>query len=249
MLTTHDFSVLGIQENPDSLTCISSYIFNGQRFSILISESPPPGYSQTQALELDILDRLDELASHDGTDDSDMQRQHDYQKQLSHEIGALALPVMQRIAPFPVSPNGGPSGSAGKTVEQYLYPSHVPLQLVTVDGRLSVIEGHHSDVPSTIMPIGREQLADITTELDSLATYPASQVYLGNRYTTGASAFDASIYSEEFVVKITSIFTQHAILAELKRLCKIKRSRFDSTIRVSQLKGTTLFPLLSYARY
>ncbi|KAI1138885.1 hypothetical protein F5Y05DRAFT_354233 [Hypoxylon sp. FL0543] len=239
-----EFSVLGIEHiiDPKHLAFILYYIYNGKEFGILVADDPPPGYDKEPAIEKGYLRQLDDLSAHDSTNRELLDRQAKCVEQLSHEIGKIALPTFQKLAPSPsVQPLVEPQNEETHTVQEYLYPEDVvKLQLATLDGHLTIIEGHQTKAEAANKPITCDELGDIGADLKSLPTFPASQVYIGPRYKTGISAFEASVEGEEgeqYVCKIALSFLRDTIISELKALVKIEKANFDSEVRTSRLKG------------
>jgi hypothetical protein len=175
-------------------------------------------------------------------DQEKLVQQLQYREQLSHEIGDIALSTIQKLAPsLPDPPSDAELENSKCTVQQYLYPAHVKLQLVTFNGCLDVIEGHHSKIQDHIEPIALSELGDIKPALSLLPAFSASQVYIStSRYRTGFSAFSAFIHGEQFVCKIVSNFFRSAIVSELGVLVEIQTANLDPEVRTSRLKGKFL---------
>src|SRR3569833_867266 len=103
---------------------------------------------------------------------------------------------------------------------------------------MTIVEGHHNKVQNCKEPIAPRELEDVGPDLVSLPTFPASQVYIGTRYTTGFSAFEAFIQGEQYVCEIISYFYRVVILSELGVLFKIYMAILDREARTSRHKGS-----------
>jgi hypothetical protein len=69
---------------------------------------------------------------------------------------------------------------ARQTIEAYLFPDSIKLELVTKDGKLEVVEGHHLELKphQRAMPWG--EMVKLGFEPGSVPTFPAEDVVLGN---------------------------------------------------------------------
>jgi len=123
------------------------------------------------------------------------------------------------------------------TVEQYLYPEYVKLQLVALNGRLTLADGHHTAIRDGTEPIACQELEDIAPDLDMIPKFEASEVLLTTLYRGGMSAFGASIRGERYVCKIISNFFRDTVVSELPVLVKIQKANLDREARTSVLKG------------
>ncbi|KAI0840130.1 hypothetical protein F5Y06DRAFT_308898 [Hypoxylon sp. FL0890] len=241
-MAVNEFSVLGIDhiiglEHP---AFILHYVYNGKEFHILVADDPPAGHDKEVAIEKGYLRQLEKLSAHNGTKREEIERQAEYMERMSHEIGKIALPTFQKLAPSSSGkPLSQPQTNETRTVHEYLYPDDVvKLQLVTLNGHLTIIEGHHTKTEAENKPITREELKDIDMDLlNSLPTFPASRVHIGSRYETGMSAFEATVDGEQYVCKIMLSFLRDTIISELKALVKIEKANLDSEVRTSRLKG------------
>ncbi|KAI1407007.1 hypothetical protein F5Y13DRAFT_207057 [Hypoxylon sp. FL1857] len=239
-MAANELSILGIEQitGSDSLAFISHYVYNRIAFHILVADDSPLGYDKEQAIERDYLRRLDDLSARDDANMENQDRQTEYKKQLSVEIGKIALPTFQKLAPLsPEEPPVQSQNNEMRTVQEYLYPQDVvKLQLVTLNGHLTIIEGHHTKAEAEIKPIIREELEGVEG-LESLPTFPASQARIGSRYKNGISTFEAFVEGEQYICKILSNFSRDTIVSELKALVKIEKANLDSEVRTSRLKG------------
>jgi len=70
-MASDELRILGIDELSDMehLCFISSYVYNGKQFDILVADDPPVEYRKGEALEMKYLEEVNELSFHDGTDD------------------------------------------------------------------------------------------------------------------------------------------------------------------------------------
>ncbi|KAI2473827.1 hypothetical protein F4781DRAFT_4359 [Annulohypoxylon bovei var. microspora] len=241
-MATDEFIVLGVNQmlDPNRLDFTSAYIFNGKKFKILVSQTPPSGYDNEDAgaLEYDYLYRLEEVSMHPGTDPEDNERQDKCLEKVGDEIGEIVRPMLKKFAP---SMSGRPYSPSQKwevrTVQQHVHPDEVKLQLVTLNGELTLIEGHHSNTTDKVVPVTAEELKKVIPDLDSLPVFQASQVYMGRPYFTGMSAFEASIEGEKYVCKVAWKFLRNTIIPEVETLLKIQKANLDSEARTSRLKG------------
>ena len=87
MLASSEIRVCGITELADSkhLAFVSSCVYNGKRFQILVTDDPPPGCDREQAIELGYLKHLNNLGQHDGTDPEKLDLQFEYQEQVAYD--------------------------------------------------------------------------------------------------------------------------------------------------------------------
>jgi len=134
----------------DDFYCTASYVYKGREFCILLCDDPPrPGYDEQNDIVTDYLEKIDDVSAHDGTNEEDNIRQDEYLRQAAEEIGEIVLPLLRELAPsLPVVevPPTEPDHSLYGTLEELLYPrvpECVKLQLVALNGRLTLADGHY----------------------------------------------------------------------------------------------------------
>jgi len=244
-MASEEFVVLGIDQSIDEYACTSSYKYNGREFSILLCDDPSrPGYDEKNDVVEGYLEKIYDVSAHDGANVEDSFRQHEYLQQAAREIGEIVLPLLREIAPsLPIAeaPPPEPKLSEMGTVEQFLYPNDqesVKLQLVALNGRLTLVEGHHlASIPDKDKPMTPEEMKGIEADLDTIPKFEASEVLLTTLYRGGMSAFGASIRGEEYVCKIISNFFRDPVIAELPTLLKIRKANLDPEARIPELRG------------
>ncbi|KEZ43305.1 hypothetical protein SAPIO_CDS4749 [Scedosporium apiospermum] len=158
----------------DDFYCTASYVYKGREFCILLCDDPPrPGYDEQNDIVTDYLEKIDDVSAHDGTNEEDNIRQDEYLRQAAEEIGEIVLPLLRELAPsLPVVevPPTEADHSLYGTLEELLYPSIpecVKLQLVALNGRLTLADDHYgADIPTKGKPMTREEMEDIGPELE-----------------------------------------------------------------------------------
>jgi hypothetical protein len=72
-------------------------------------------------------------------------KQIDGLDEIERKMVDVVFPTLEQLAPVPM-PTLSPSNSAIKTIEEYLFPHRVKLEMVTKDDKLEVIAGHHKEM-------------------------------------------------------------------------------------------------------
>ncbi|KAH6637290.1 hypothetical protein F5144DRAFT_620316 [Chaetomium tenue] len=113
---------------------MAKYPYNGQLFSVLISDRAPEPYQpHSNSIEGAWVDVLEDASYHDGKDPQKTLQQLRMENEVERKMLEVVFPTLQELAPAP-------------TIEEYLFPNCVKLELVTKDGKLEIIPGHHIDV-------------------------------------------------------------------------------------------------------
>ncbi|KAK3291515.1 uncharacterized protein B0H64DRAFT_330262 [Chaetomium fimeti] len=121
------------------------YQYNNQVFSVLISTTPPDGYDSQGAIEFLWIERLWDLSSHHSNVHAQLLRQLDGELEIAREIQDVVFPMFEHLSSSS-TPTASESDRIGNTVAEYLFPHRINLEVVTKEGKLEVLSGHHEDL-------------------------------------------------------------------------------------------------------
>ncbi|KAK3299654.1 uncharacterized protein B0H64DRAFT_317228 [Chaetomium fimeti] len=220
---------------------VANYRYNGQLFAVLISDEPPEPYELDDSIEGAWIEHLNDLSYHDGEDDALHMKQIDGLVEAERKILDVVFPTLEKLAPVPLPTSPHPD-SATKTIEEYLFPTCVRLELVTKDGMLKVISGHHREMERAGCVIPWSEMGKIGVEPGSVDLFPADHVLLGSRLVMGQHmrhVYDVTISGVEknLVGKLVSALFHRAFLREVEIYGKLKGLKLDPEIRIPEFKG------------
>ncbi|KAH6842289.1 hypothetical protein B0I37DRAFT_195284 [Chaetomium sp. MPI-CAGE-AT-0009] len=180
-----DVEFLRFHELTDETTAAytAHYRYNNQLFSVLFSTTPPEGYEREEAIEPLWIDRLWDLSSHFGDVHAQVLEQVYGELEIAREIKDLVFPTFQRLVPGP-SPAASELGRVQNTVAEYLFPHRIALEVVTKDGKLEVLSGHHRDLDRARVVVPWDAVREAGVEPGSVPTFDAHHVSLGSRLVT-----------------------------------------------------------------
>ena len=226
------------------------YRYNSQLFAVLISTTPPEGCEREGAIERSWIDRLWDLSRHIGVDHDDARlwEQIKGEVEIAKQIRDVVFPTLERLAPSP-TPAACELGPACNTVAEYLFPHRIRLELVTRNGELEVLLGHHEELDRTRLVVSWNAMCEIGFEPGSVPTFAAKDVSLGSRVVMGPplmEVFDVSVpgMDQNVVGKIicTMDDLQEDIKREMEIYGKLKKLSLDPEIRVPEFKGENSQP-------
>jgi hypothetical protein len=132
---------------------------------------------------------------------------------------------------------------ARQTIEAYLFPGSIKVELVTKDAKLEVIDGHHLELEPHQRAVPWDQMGKLGFEPGSAPTFPAKDVMLRNRLVGGPPmrAYEVSGpgIEEELVAKLACRFSfdQHLLVREMEVYGNLRRLDLDPEVRAPKLKG------------
>ncbi len=224
------------------------YRYNTQLVSILISTAPPEGCEREDAIELPWIDRLWDLSSHDGQEQARLSKQVHDQAEIAREIRDVVFPTLKRLAPSPTfaAPSDSARPARHTTVAKFLFPHRIRLELVTKNGKLEVLLGHHEELDWVGLAAPWSALGELGLDLGSVPTFAAEDVSLGSRVVMDMDVFDVSVpeMSEDVVGKFECAVDpfQRSFKREIGIYGKLRNLSLDAETRVPELKGEIQVP-------
>lgn len=151
----------------------------------------------------------------------------------------MVFPTLERLAPSP-APAASGSDPVRNTVAEYLFPHRIRLELVTKNGKLEVLSGHHEELDRIRLVVPWSAMCEIGFQLGSVPTFAAKDVSLGSRLLRGP-LFHVSVpgMDETAVGKLapTMDYFQQSIRREMEIYGKLKKVSLDPETRVPEFKG------------
>jgi hypothetical protein len=114
---------------------------------------------------------------------------------------------------------------------------------VTKDGKLEVLEGHHTELKPYLRGVPWDEMRKIGFEPGSVRTFPAKDVMLGNRLVGGppmrAYKVSGPGIQEDLVAKLACRFgfDQQLLVRELEIYGKLRDLKRGCEVRVPELNG------------
>lgn len=220
------------------------YLCAEKGFEILVTDDPPPGCDGREtALEIAMVDEVEKATEHDGTDPEATERQLEVGEKISAKILEIAAPTILKLAsPVPGAPLPTHPMLGVRTIQDILFPVYIKLQLVTRNGRLELIPGHHKHGQKEDRSLTLQEVRDCGfDDLDTFPTCPASEVLLTSRHQSGGFVYDASVSGilagSDLVCKVLTNWFRKPFIRELQTLSKLRNANLDSEVRVSTIKG------------
>lgn len=223
----------------------SRFTCGGKEFVILMTDDPPPGCDQENAIEVEWARQGSELTLLDHNDIANSKRHDRFLDEMGEKIRQIAIPTLLKLSPpLPgaIPPKNAYYSFRPKTAQEHFCPDYVELQLVTRNGRLELIPGHHSRDPGDVtVPFSLRDLRDLgLDELDILPnTFPAADVLLTSRFHS-QTAFEASVaglVGVKVVCEMLHAAFNSDIARQIKMLTKIRKAHLDAEVRVPALRG------------
>ncbi|EHK97981.1 hypothetical protein M7I_6213 [Glarea lozoyensis 74030] len=202
--------------------------YNGKIFNILLSPNPPLGYDTMNSIEIQYLQRLEEVDSCEGDDEEDVERMMDESDRVSAEVEIAVLKasqsLMQALAPETQDE------TQIKPLRSWMYPEIIDLQIVTKDGKLVAVKRDDAPTLDFHPPITDPHIIGI-----SVPHHQVSEIQvLAELFPY---VYKVLVNGQIMCAKVTRNAVHDSMSDEVKKLSQIQTTNFGAFVRVPQLQA------------
>jgi hypothetical protein len=170
-----------------------------------------------------------------------MWEQIDGPDEIERNMVDVVFPTLEQLAPAPMPTLALPN-PAIKTIEEYLFPHRVKLEMVTKDGKPEVITEHHREMERVQRVVPWSEMGKVGFRHGLVDQFPTDQVIRGGSLVIDTQLWnvhDVTIQGNEESCRasIVSALTHRALLREMEIYGKLKSLELDPDISIPKFKG------------
>ncbi|KAK5655181.1 hypothetical protein OQA88_6080 [Cercophora sp. LCS_1] len=204
----------------------ATYLYATKRFEILVTDNPPPDCDR-EGLETGWARTTEDVCFHNRDAHHPTARHEAFLNEIAGKIKAIATPAfIELVDKQPGFHDPTPTGDElPETVEGYLFPETVKLQLVTRNGVMQVVQGHYSGGPKPPRPVSWKKVEELA--LGGVEKVPVGQVRLVARTSPTKTEFDAMIAGPDKTVYFCEViedWDQNELVKRLEGLVNTRQN-------------------------